>query len=256
MSAIIRSDGRSEEHSIERPLRGQPLNNQPMRTAGKITITCLSLWIVINLCGTLPDLVLLLFGTTLDEAVDQMTSFGKILTAVYFMGIGSGLFLTFCGAGLFFLIWLFRASKSLESFGVQALKFSPGWVVGWYFIPVFYLFKPFQAFAEIWQSSSPDHDTTLPAERAKVLLPPLIMLWWFFWIFSNIVDNVAMYFSTANPEDILLGRVLPMMAHLIDTAAAVLTIALICKTNQRYQEKWMQLQPIESPPEIREGHIV
>jgi heme/copper-type cytochrome/quinol oxidase subunit 2 len=44
---------------------------------------------------------------------------------------------------VFFLIWEYRAYKNLSALNAQNLEHSPGWAVGWWFIPFANLVKPF-----------------------------------------------------------------------------------------------------------------
>jgi hypothetical protein len=75
-----------------------------------------------------------------------------------------------------FLMWIHRSHRNLSAFGAQGLTFTPGWAVGWWFIPIFNLFRPFQIVREIWQASDPG----MPAGAAWRRAPssPLIGWWW------------------------------------------------------------------------------
>ncbi|QYO65100.1 DUF4328 domain-containing protein [Leptolyngbya sp. 7M] len=42
-----------------------------------------------------------------------------------------------------FLVWLYRAHKNLFSLKPTHLDFSPGWAVGWWFIPFLNLVRPY-----------------------------------------------------------------------------------------------------------------
>ena len=47
-------------------------------------------------------------------------------------------------AGVFFFIWLHRACKNLDYLEVVDTRFTPGWAIGWWFIPFANLFMPYQ----------------------------------------------------------------------------------------------------------------
>jgi hypothetical protein len=57
---------------------------------------------------------------------------------------------------LTFYIWLHRAYRNLYALGVQKLEQSPGWAIGYYFIPILSLFKPHQGMKEIVRGSDPE----------------------------------------------------------------------------------------------------
>jgi hypothetical protein len=52
-----------------------------------------------------------------------------------------------------FCIWIYRANSNARQLGATDMQFSPGWSVGWYFIPIANLWKPYQAMCEIWRAS-------------------------------------------------------------------------------------------------------
>lgn len=55
-----------------------------------------------------------------------------------------------------FLIWLYRSHKNLYALRPTALNFSPGWAVGWWFVPFLAFYKPFQVVREVWWESDPE----------------------------------------------------------------------------------------------------
>ncbi len=84
------------------------------------------------------------------------------------------------------LSWIFRANANARALGARDMTFSPGWSVGWYFIPFANLVLPVQAMAEIWRASLRPADPD--AERAPGLL---LGLWWTFWLTGNLTGAFA-----------------------------------------------------------------
>ena len=79
--------------------------------------------------------------------------------------------------------WIYRASVNAHALGAE-MTFTPGWAVGWYFVPFANLVKPFQAMREIWQAS---HESSGGYEERV----PILGVWWGLWITTNILSNVA-----------------------------------------------------------------
>lgn len=77
------------------------------------------------------------------------------------------------------LKWIYRAGHNARAIGAEGMKISPGWAVGWYFIPIATLWKPYQAMKEIWQAS---HS---PTDWEKRDSGPFLAIWWVLWIVSN-----------------------------------------------------------------------
>lgn len=93
---------------------------------------------------------------------------------------------TLVGVVLVVLIgrWIYRAAWNLRHLGARRLEFSPGWSVGWYFIPFANLVYPYRAMREIWQASHEPH-------RWQPLGVGLLSLWWTLWLTSNILGNIG-----------------------------------------------------------------
>ena len=83
-------------------------------------------------------------------------------------------------------MWIHRAHANLHEAGLPGLQTSPGWAVGWYFVPIANLFKPFQSMRELWRES---HQT---ADSFSSDAPGTLTLWWGLWIVGNILGNVSL----------------------------------------------------------------
>ena len=55
-------------------------------------------------------------------------------------------------------VWQHRAHANLWAFARSGLRFTPGWAVGWWFVPIASLWKPFEAVRELWKASDPGSD--------------------------------------------------------------------------------------------------
>lgn len=80
-----------------------------------------------------------------------------------------------------FLMWVYRANKNLRALSGETLRFTPGWCVGWYFIPFANLFKPYQAMKEIWTVCHRHH----PRGHA------LVQWWWALFLLTNVTGQAA-----------------------------------------------------------------
>lgn len=109
--------------------------------------------------------------------------------------IFEGTRLTAIACMILFGVWIVRSGKNawlLAGFnrstwraGVltapKLLEDTPGWAVGWYFIPIANLWKPYVAMRDIVRAS------TLEVGLSGWLLPT----WWTLWIVSQITDRVT-----------------------------------------------------------------
>ena len=71
----------------------------------------------------------------------------RILMAVYAqLAAQIVLIITFC-------FWIYHASSNAHATSRIGLVISPGWAVGWFFIPFANFVMPYQAMREIWAAS-------------------------------------------------------------------------------------------------------
>lgn len=73
------------------------------------------------------------------------------------------------------LIWIYRSARNLLALGIQGMRFSPGWSVGWFFIPFANLIVPPMVLIEIWKASNP---SARPDNWRRGSLNFFIPLWW------------------------------------------------------------------------------
>ena len=103
------------------------------------------------------------------------------LVYVSALGLYGGLLLV---SGLFFLFWVYRTAANVHSVDPNAMTISPGWAVGWNFIPIAWYWKPYQAVKQIWHGSH-----QLGARRIPT--PATFGIWWGCWVASLLVGHVG-----------------------------------------------------------------
>ena len=70
------------------------------------------------------------------------------------MVVGSLQFLAALTVIVTFLVWLHRASRNLHLLSGRQMRFTPGWAVGWWFIPFANLVMPYKVVRESGRSST------------------------------------------------------------------------------------------------------
>ena len=97
-------------------------------------------------------------------------------------------------SGILILMWIYRANYNARQLGASDMSFTPGWSIGWYFIPIANLWKPYQAMKEIWKASSSPQNWS--GQSVSSLLP----WWWFFWIINNMFLILPSLLATQEKE--------------------------------------------------------
>jgi len=117
---------------------------------------------------------------------------------------------------LAYSMFVYAAARNIERSNAPGLSNGAGMVVGWTFIPIANLFKPFQAMGEIWA-------TSFDPVRGLAAKPAFLLLWWLPWIIGNIVSNVSQRFVEGAEE---VGQVITLLW--VDTTASTIAIVAAC----------------------------
>ena len=152
---------------------------------------------------------------------------------------GFGQLALFIVTAIVFLSWVHRANRNARALGAEGRQFTPGWAVGWYFVPVMFLWKPFQAMREIWQASAQ------PGNWRNVQTPPLLGWWWALYLSSQILSNVAYRLSEKidGVDDALWASSVTTLSNICGGALDVLAFLLVSKIarNQIWQTKTVEV---------------
>jgi hypothetical protein len=121
------------------------------------------------------------------------------------------------GTGISFLMWFHRVRANLPALGITDARWSPRWAVGWWFVPVMSLFRPYQVAAEIWRASDPAATAFDWRERP---LAPLLGWWWGLFIASTIAAQISFRLSARLGDNPSLQSMQDLA--LVDAASAAI----------------------------------
>jgi len=147
--------------------------------------------------------------------------------------IAIGQIATFVISGILMLCWISRANFNARQLGAEKMEFTPGWAVGYFFVPFVNLWKPYQIMQEIWQASrSPENWKRVPAPSA------LVGWWWATVVCSRIVARAAMQVDkTADDLNEILGvQYLTMFSDLLDIVPSLLLFTIIRRVDTMQRE--------------------
>ena len=150
--------------------------------------------------------------------------------------------------GVLFLIWIYRVHRNLPALGIRRPKYSPGWAVGWFLVPVANLALPYDVVKELWKDSNPDaglseaffgqHPEVTREYSSKT---SLIGWWWGFWIASVVASRVYGRVSQTGKIALEGASVLGMICDVLSIMAAVLAILIVKDIDARQEEKHRRL---------------
>jgi hypothetical protein len=154
---------------------------------------------------------------------------------------------------VFFLMWMHRSYKNLTPLGAHDLDITPGWAIGFWFIPIMNLFKPFQAVREIWNQSDPDADPQLNFLTSSVGTPAIIGGWWALWIASNVFSNLSVLLDwEGKKENAEIASVIFGIASILSMFAAIAAMMVVKGISERqtarYEKMGFDTYHSEPPP--------
>lgn len=190
------------------------------------------LWAYLGACGAaaLVSVFALITGQASQPETDDLSAHDLIMLAVSLPQV-----LIVMVTGVTFLMWIHRANRNARGLGAQGMTFTPGWSVGWYFIPIANFWKPYQAMKEIWRASA--HPADWQAHGAPSLLPA----WWTWWMISSILSNMSFRLTmrAETSGELVASEVVSLISSLVDFPLCLISIRLV-REIFRLQSHWAE----------------
>lgn len=123
---------------------------------------------------------------------------------------------------LSFFCWVYLVNRNAQQWN-SAMTISPGWNVGWFFVPIAALWKPFEGIRETRGA------TIDPEAPAWVPVPIWLNLWWGLWVMAAIYGTMTtMCLGAAEISDQRISILGANVARVvIDAPLALLTCRLL-----------------------------
>jgi hypothetical protein len=174
-------------------------------------------------------------ATRIDDA-EQVVDIAAIAQASGYLVIGP----------LAFLPWFYRGYLNLRRLGLRNLRYTPGWAIGSWFIPIFNLFRPKQIANDLQRAT---HGGSLHTTGRIDDQPvsPLLHWWWAMYLLGNFI-SIGAFSGVDEDEEILTESqafdvleedqaiyAADIVASVVSVVAVVLAVAVI-KRITREQE--------------------
>jgi hypothetical protein len=184
------------------------------------------LWIsVVVACIALVDDVAEFVQVQIGQVTpDQVANNDPIQGIVGLLQSGLGI-----ATGITFLKWIYRAYKNIQGFGAEGLRFSPGWAVGYYFIPILSLIRPVQVMSEIWRASDD------PRNWRRRSGSWLIASWWTLFLLYTGVTQISLEiaFQASTNDQWTLAAVLAILGDLLSIPLSIAALRLVTEVYRR-----------------------
>jgi Domain of unknown function (DUF4328) len=221
---------------------------KPLDTRSKWTIALLAIVVAVDAFGVFSDIrEIQLMNRVIDG---DFPSFDELDASDNRQGIAGVLELvTFIAVVIVFLTWFSRAYKNLGSLGASGFRFTPGWAVGAWFVPILNLWRPKQIANDIWRASDPAAAPAQGSVWREQAISPLLTIWWIFWIVSGYLGNLTarLAFEGDEASDVRDADYADVVGLVLDAVAAVLAIVVVSRMTRRLNERAARMAAAAEP---------
>jgi len=129
------------------------------------------------------------------------------------------------------LMWQHRSQSNVRALGVP-VGFSPGWAVGWWFIPIANLWQPFRAVRELWRASDAAAHTVDDGRSTS-----LLGWWWAVYLVAGFLQPSLLGGSDPTIDRLIASDYQEIASDLLWVVAAVLAIFVVRGIRARQDAK-------------------
>ncbi len=160
--------------------------------------------------------------------------------------------LAFIATVVVWCIWQHHTQANAAVLSGGGLRFTPGWAVGWWFIPIANLWKPFQAVRELWKASHGGGWQTIATWS-------LLGWWWATWLIGSLNVQLGsnarfgiLFGSSANIQNVSVAEAIAedrwrVVWLAFRVVAAALAIAIV-RSVERLQQAATAAAGQPAPP--------
>jgi hypothetical protein len=141
---------------------------------------------------------------------------------------------------ILFLMWVYRTNRNLRPLGVRGIEFTPGWSVGWWFVPIANIVRPYQIVKEIYLASDPL--VALPRGIQRRGAPPVVRGWWGCWVAGYIINRVVTRGEApTSPAELISLSYGVSISSALHVVAGILAIVLVARIDRRQDQRYDRL---------------
>ncbi|MFF0266109.1 DUF4328 domain-containing protein [Kribbella sp. NPDC004536] len=153
-------------------------------------------------------------------------------------------------AAVVFIVWLWRVRWNAEMFCRGEHRYSRGWVLGCWLVPVVNLWYPKQIVDDVVAASDLRTDPLTP-QLKDVPGTRLVWAWWLTWVSGLVTGNIVQRGVLAGASqlgDLRTNVILSSVSALFTTGAAVLAVILIQRIDELQSARpWVPWWAVGTP---------
>jgi hypothetical protein len=135
--------------------------------------------------------------------------------------IGFGGLVVYVLTLILFFWWIRRANVNARRLGAVDMQFTPGWAIGWFFVPVANLTMPYHVMKEIWNASASPADWRLMPGHF------IVRSWWGLLLVCSFIGYVAVVGSASSRGNLIASIFWGKVLMIADASAIAYGIAAL-----------------------------
>lgn len=220
--------------------------NKPYKSTKKLTTIVLIIIFLSILCSfisLISEALTVFLLSRLKNGIEVSIEIASSCDTAQFITSIVGILLSILNL-IFFLIWIHHSNRNLHSLGSSYTNFTPGWSVGWFFIPIACYFKPYQVVKEIWLESSCYKENDSWHNKSY----SIIKLWWFFWIIQECISKILFrfVFHTSTLDELYTYSIAQTASDVFDIIVSIFTAIIVYKISKFQEDKHMKNLEIQA----------
>ena len=150
-------------------------------------------------------------------------------------------------SGIAMIVWLKGAYDNAPALGASALRYTPGWAIGAWFIPVGNLFIPKQIADDVWRTSDPALPPHAGAQWMFKPVPAMMHVWWAAWLAQGVLGFAASALNQTaimqqDISDYRMALGLEGANDFLIVLSGILLIKIISEVTERQRERAQMLR--------------
>ena len=158
--------------------------------------------------------------------------------------------ITFLFMLVVFFMWIHRVHRNLPALGARDLRFTPGWAIGWFFVPIMNLIRPYEVVREIYKASDPNADISDGCSWKNAYTSPVIGMWWILWLISSFVGYALLRISSG-AETLIEFEIMCLVmlgSDMLSIVVFILLIIVVRSIDTRQKEKSKRVATLDTLP--------
>lgn len=178
---------------------------------------------------------------------------GLFVESPVLAGLSTAALFAFLASAVAVVVWFRAAFDNAAALGASDLRFSPGWAIGGWILPIANLFIPKKIADDVWRASDPALPVQAGARWKFEPVPARLHIWWTLWVVQLISSRVADQIAARalvnrNLSDYRFGIGLQGASAILLALAGVLLIWIIAGISARQDARAREARSLLDGP--------